>query len=56
MLAIMLATAAGFSGLTGCGFGYVGANTRDYTVTVKATSGNVQRSTTLTLTVNRPTN
>jgi hypothetical protein len=53
MLAILLATAAGMSGLMGCGSGYVGPATKAYTVTVTATSGSVQHSSTLTLTVNR---
>jgi ABC-type transporter Mla subunit MlaD len=37
-------------GLTGCG-GYVGTSPKTYVVTVTATSGQLQQSTTVTLTV-----
>jgi sugar lactone lactonase YvrE len=55
-LAIIVLSAAGLGGLTGCGMGYFGAATKDYTVTVTATSGNVQRTSSLTLTMTRSVN
>jgi sugar lactone lactonase YvrE len=55
-LAIIVLSAAGLGGLTGCGMGYFGAATKDYTVTVTATSGNVQRTSSLTLTMTRAVN
>jgi sugar lactone lactonase YvrE len=53
LLLLLAAGAAAVAGMSGCGStnGYFGQSQQTYTVTITATSGNVSRSTTVSLTV-----
>ena len=52
MLALFLGSFGAIAPLTGCGGGYFGPAPANYTLTVTGTSGNLQRSTTVTLHIN----